>query len=197
MRVSFGSKNLSGRVLIRKKSIVVCTHGRIIERQQYPAPRSRFMWWLLRSTMRRQYLPSSYALRVRDRCSLFVYVKRGELSLMNDPSYKIYRRLPKNRRHPLQGAFWARSMGLAGQPGIPPTAAPPEASYRRPEDIIVLSHMPRVTRDAYTKYICVHHFLIGRGTLDRMPLNARSMGLAGQPGIPPTAAPPLPPHLKG
>mgnify|MGYP000994092088 CR=1 FL=1 len=91
----------------------------------------------------------------------------------------------------------ARSMGLAGQPGIPPTAAPPEASYRRPEDNIVLSHMPRVTRDAYTKYICVHHFLIGRGTLDRMPLDVRSMGLAGQPGIPPMAAPPLPLHLKG
>ena len=32
---------------------------------------------------------------------------------------------PYNRRHPLQGAFWARSMGLARQPGIPPTAAPP------------------------------------------------------------------------
>ena len=35
-------------------------------------------------------------------------------------------------------------MGLAGQPGIPPTAAPPEASYRRPEDIIVLSRSHRI-----------------------------------------------------
>ena len=35
-------------------------------------------------------------------------------------------------------------MGLAGQPGIPPTAAPPETSYRRPEDIIVLSRSPRI-----------------------------------------------------
>ena len=39
---------------------------------------------------------------------------------MNDPSYKIYRRLPKNRRHPLQGAFWARSMGSARQTGHTP-----------------------------------------------------------------------------
>ena len=63
------------------------------------------MWWLLRrSTMRRQYLPSSYALRVRDRCSLFVYVKRGELSLMNNTSYKKYTDgFPKNRRRPILG----------------------------------------------------------------------------------------------
>ena len=195
MRVSFGSKNLSGRVLIRKKSIVVCTHGRIIERQQYPAPRSRFMWWLLRSTMRRQYLPSSYALRVRGRYSSFVYVKRGELSLMNDPSYKIYRRLPKNRRHPLQGAFWARSMGLAGQPGIPPTAAPPEASYRRPEDIIVLSRPPSIPCTTSHK-------------THRQPLQQKAPILGCLLGkihgfcppnrtYPPTAAPPLPPHLNG
>ena len=109
--------------------------------------------------------------------------------------HKLY-----NRRHPLQGAFWARSMGLAGQPGIPPMAAPPEASYRRPEDIIVLSHMPRITRDAYTKYICVHHFfLIGRGTPYRVPLDARSMGSARQTGHTPhgrTSATPSPQRMK-
>ena len=103
------------------------------------------MWWLLRSTMRRQYLPSSYALRVRDRCSLFVYVRRGELSLMNNPSYKIYCRLPKQQKAPhIRAPLDTRSVGLAGQPGIPPTAAPPEASYRRPEDIIVLSRSHRI-----------------------------------------------------
>ena len=135
---------------------------------------------------------------MRGRYSSFVYVRHGKLFLMNDPSYKIYRRLPKNRRRPILGRFLMQDPWvLPAKPDIPPTAAPPEASYRRPEDIIVLSHMPRVTRDAYTKYICVHHFLIGRGTLDRMPLDVRSMGLAGQPGIPPTAAPPLPLHLKG
>ena len=71
---------------------------------------------------------------------------------------------------------------LPAKPDIPPMAAPPEASYRRPEDNIVLSHMPRITRDTYTKYICVHHFLIGRGTPYRVPLDARSMGSARQTG---------------
>ena len=113
-------------------------------------------------------------------------------------SHKTCQQLPYNKRHPILGCLLMRDPWvLPAKPDIPPMAAPPEASYRRPEDIIVLSHMPRVTRDAYTKYICVHHFLIGRGTLDRMPLDVRSMGLAGQPGIPPTAAPPLPLHLKG
>ena len=59
--------------------------------------------------------------------------------------------------------------------------------------------MPRVTRDAYTKYICVHHFLIGRGTLDRMPLNARSIGSARQTGHTPhgrTSATPSPQRMK-
>ena len=105
------------------------------------------MWWLLRrSTMRRQYLPSSYALRVRDRCSLFVYVKRGELSLMNNTSYKKYTDgFPKKQKAPhIRAPLDTRSVGLAGQPGIPPTAAPPEASYRRPEDIIVLSRLPSI-----------------------------------------------------
>ena len=128
-------------------SVVTCTHNRTIERQRYPAPRSRFMWWLLRrSTMRRQYLPSSYALRVRDRCSLFVYVKRGELSLMNNTSYKKYTDgFPKKQKAPhIRAPLDTRSVGLAGQPGIPPTAAPPEASYRRPEDIIVLSRLPSI-----------------------------------------------------
>ena len=160
------------------------------------------MWWLLRrSTMRRQYLPSSYALRVRDRCSLFVYVKRGELSLMNNTSYKKYTDgFPKKQKAPhIRAPLDTRSVGLAGQPGIPPTAAPPEASYRRPEDNIVLSHMPRITRDAYTKYICVHHFLIGRGTLDRMPLDVRSMGSARQTGHTPhgrTSGTPSPQRMK-
>ena len=88
---------------------------------------------------------------------------------------------------------------LPAKPDIPPMAAPPEASYRRPEDNIVLSHMPRITRDAYTKYICVHHFLIGRGTLDRMPLDVRSMGSARQTGHTPhgrTSATPSPQRMK-
>ena len=56
-------------------------------------------------------------------------------------SHKTCQQLPYNKRHPnIRVPLNARSVGLAGQPGIPPTAAPPEASYRRPEDIIVLSH---------------------------------------------------------
>ena len=180
-------------------SVVTCTHNRTIERQRYPAPRSRFMWWLLRrSTMRRQYLPSSYALRVRDRCSLFVYVKRGELSLMNNTSYKKYTDgFPKKQKAPhIRAPLDTRSVGLAGQPGIPPTAAPPEASYRRPEDIIVLSRLPSIP--------CT----ISHKTCQQLPYNKRHpiLGclltrdpwvLPAKPDIPPTAAPPLPPHLKG
>ena len=176
---------------------MTCTHNRTIERQRYPAPRSRFMWWLLRrSTMRRQYLPSSYALRVRDRCSLFVYVKRGELSLMNNTSYKKYTDgFPKKQKAPhIRAPLDTRSVGLAGQPGIPPTAAPPEASYRRPEDIIVLSRLPSIP--CTTSYKTCHKLYNRRHPLQGA-FWARSMGLAGQPGIPPMAAPPLPPHLKG
>ena len=116
-------------------------------------------------------------------------------------SHKTCQQLPYNKRHPnIRVPLNARSVGLAGQPGIPPMAAPPEASYRRPEDIIVLSHMPRITRDAYTKYICVHHFfLIGRGTPYRVPLDARSMGSARQTGHTPhgrTSATPSPQRMK-
>ena len=41
---------------------------------------------------------------------------------------------------------------LPAKPDIPPMAAPPEASYRRPEDNIVLSHMPRITRGVHTNF---------------------------------------------
>ena len=98
-------------------------------------------------------------------------------------SHKTCQQLPYNKRHPILGCLLMRDPWvLPAKPDIPPMAAPPEASYRRPEDNIVLSHMPRITRDTYTKYICVHHFLIGRGTPYRVPLDARSMGSARQTG---------------
>ena len=60
--------------------------------------------------------------------------------------------------------------------------------------------MPRVTRDAYTKYICVHHhFVIVRGTPYRVPLDVRSMGSARQTGHTPhgrTSATPSPQRMK-
>ena len=115
-------------------------------------------------------------------------------------SHKTCQQLPYNKRHPILGCLLMRDPWvLPAKPDIPPMAAPPEASYRRPEDNIVLSHMPRITRDAYTKYICVHHFLIGRGTLDRMPLDVRSMGSARQTGHTPhgrTSGTPSPQRMK-
>ena len=51
-------------------------------------------------------------------------------------------------RMPLDGDPWV----LPAKPDIPPMAAPPEASYRRPEDNIVLSHMPRITRGIHTNF---------------------------------------------
>ena len=60
-------------------------------------------------------------------------------------SHKTCQQLPYNKRHPILGCLLMRDPWvLPAKPDIPPTAAPPEASYRRPEDIIVLSRSPRI-----------------------------------------------------
>ena len=56
-------------------------------------------------------------------------------------SHKTCQQLPYNKRHPILGCPLTRDPWvLPAKPDIPPMAAPPEASYRRPEDNIVLSH---------------------------------------------------------
>ena len=60
-------------------------------------------------------------------------------------SHKTCQQLPYNKRHPILGCLLMRDPWvLPAKPDIPPTAAPPEASYRRPEDIIVLSRSHRI-----------------------------------------------------
>ena len=107
--------------------------------------------------------------------------------------HKLYDKRHPNIRVPLN----ARSVGLAGQPGIPPTAAPPEASYRRPEDNIVLSRPPSIP--CTTSHKTCHKLYDKRHPNIRVPLNVRSMGSARQTGHTPhsrTSATPSPQRIK-
>ena len=70
---------------------------------------------------------------------------------------------------------------LPAKPDIPPTAAPPEASYRRPEDNIVLSRPPSIPCTTSHK-TCQQLPYNKRHPNIRVPLNARSMGSARQTG---------------
>ena len=85
---------------------------------------------------------------------------------------------------------------LPAKPDIPPMAAPPEASYRRPEDNIVLSRPPSIPCTTSHK-TCQQLPYNKRHPLLEVPSGQDPWVLPAKPDIPPTAAPPLPPHLNG
>ena len=86
---------------------------------------------------------------------------------------------------------------LPAKPDIPPTAAPPEASYRRPEDNIVLSRPPSIP--CTTSHKTHRQTLQQKAPLIRGAFWARSMGSARQTGHTPhgrTSATPSPQRMK-
>ena len=127
-----------------------------------------------------------------------IIVLSRPFSISCTTSHKTCQQLPYNKRHPnIRVPLNARSVGLAGQPGIPPTAAPPEASYRRPEDNIVLSRPPSIP--CTTSHKTHRQTLQQKAPLIRGAFWARSMGSARQTGHTPhgrTSATPSPQRMK-
>ena len=96
-------------------------------------------------------------------------------------------------RVPLDGDPWV----LPAKPDIPPMAAPPEASYRRPEDNIVLSRPPSIP--CTTSHKTHRQTLQQKAPLIRGAFWARSMGSARQTGHTPhgrTSGTPSPQRMK-
>ena len=81
-----------------------------------------------------------------------IIVLSRPFSISCTTSHKTCQQLPYNKRHPILGCLLTRDPWvLPAKPDIPPMAAPPEASYRRPEDIIVLFSLTQDTMHYFTR----------------------------------------------
>ena len=79
----------------------------------------------------------------RERRTILFYLAHSAYHAL--PHTKHANNSPTTRDTPILGCLLTRDPWvLPAKPDIPPMAAPPEASYRRPEDNIVLSHSHRI-----------------------------------------------------
>ena len=127
-----------------------------------------------------------------------IIVLSRPFSISCTTSHKTCQQLPYNKRHPILGCLLTRNPWvLPAKPDIPPMAAPPEASYRRPEDNIVLSRPFSIS--CTTSHKTHRQTLQQKAPLIRGAFWARSMGSARQTGHTPhsrTSATPSPQRMK-
>ena len=132
----------------------------------------------------------------RERRTLLFYLTRTAYHAL--PHTKHANNSPTTRDTPILGCLLTRDPWvLPAKPDIPPTAAPPEASYRRPEDNIVLSRPPSIP--CTTSHKTHRQTLQQKAPLIRGAFWARSMGSARQTGHTPhgrTSATPSPQRMK-